>query len=325
MPRRIKTDASENILADLPADLDVTSPTGITAFVGDYTGINIGVGTVYLEADSNTLSLTGNAPDISLMFGPDAENITFGISAKTSNTQPQNLSLQSQFPFATATGANRKPGDIILNLGAPTNSGVEQGNVSMVWGGSERMNIGWDGSEASINCNTQLTLNGLDGDVSIGNSNSSVTIGTYILQSISDGKCNTSTHSVAGYTGLAFFDYFWYGTTTNSTPTIINGELSASEADANSSIRVVTEVLGTSAAGTEVYSSTVVATYRKASGTLSLVSSVESNKQQSGTTSTAAAHVLSGGKIMLQVSGSATSGLAMRWEAHSSVYFGKGY
>lgn len=334
MPSRIKTDASENIQAVLPADLDVSSPTGISALVGGYTGFDAGLGTIALHADSQTLSLIGNSPDLSLMFGNEAESITIGITTKAQDAEPQDLNLQPQYPFATATGVNRKPGNIVFNLGAPTNSGTKHGEVSMMWGGSERLNVSWDGSDTatigtstnlSVESTTKVNINTTTGDVVIGNSNGSITTATWQTNTLTSSKYNITTHSETGYSGTEDKNRFWYGTSSAVGPTILSGSFTPeiTYAPSNSLIRIVTEVLGCDATGANSIGVTVVATYKKVSGTLSLVTSTEVNKNQTGSTGTAAAHTAVSGEIRLSVTGIAATNI--RWEAYSRVYYGSGY
>ena len=58
-------------------------------------------------------------------------------STRTSDTAPVSLTLTSQAPLAGATGANRKPGDVLLNVPAPTNGGTTRGRVVLQSDGAE--------------------------------------------------------------------------------------------------------------------------------------------------------------------------------------------
>lgn len=331
MPRRIKTDEDENIIADFPANLDVTSPTGITAIVGDYTGIDIGAGVLELLADDNSLFLTGNSPDISLMFGEDSENITFGINTKTNDSQPQDLAIQPQYPFATATGANRKPGNIVFNLGTPTNSGTKHGEVSMMWGGSERLSVSWDGSDATIIdvgqtfkiLANKTEINPTSGDIFIGNSNGG--IATYSPQKnyLSTGEIyNSMTHTQSGYTATQDRDRYWYGTTSGVGPTELNGSFGP-DGSFTAVIRIVTEVVGCNVDGTTGVGTTIVATFKRIAGTLTLVTSTAENNHNIAADSLAASHTAVSNQIRLSVSGKAATNI--RWEAYSRVYYGRSF
>ena len=69
-------------------------------------------------------------------------NFTLIQSTHTSDLTPNSLTIQAQSPFATATAGNRKPGDINLAIGAPTNSGTTDGFVNIKVAGSTRVSLG---------------------------------------------------------------------------------------------------------------------------------------------------------------------------------------
>lgn len=52
-------------------------------------------------------------------------------TAKDDDTAPQNLTLTPQAPYASATGANRTAGSLVVNLAVPTNSGTDEGSLAV--------------------------------------------------------------------------------------------------------------------------------------------------------------------------------------------------
>lgn len=172
------------------------------------------------------------------------------------------------------------------------------------------------------NVNINTTGSGL---VSIGNTDNTVTLNTWATTQMASSKYNILTHLETGYSGAEERDRYWFGTTSGVGPTILTGSFSPSTtfAPSNSLIRIVTNVLGCDATGANSIGVTVMATYKKVSGTLSLVTSTELNKHQTGGTGTAAAHTAVSGEIRLSVTGIAATNI--RWEAYSTVYYCKSF
>lgn len=95
--------------------------------------LDVGSGTRYVRighnastgADSGTESLRveldGSAT--SLRFGK-GQTSTIYVEAPTTDVAPKDLTCSPAAPFGAATGGNRKPGDMVDALGAPTNSGT---------------------------------------------------------------------------------------------------------------------------------------------------------------------------------------------------------
>jgi hypothetical protein len=59
-----------------------------------------------------------------------------------SDIATNNLTIQSQGAFASATGSNRKPGDINLVINTPSNSGTTDGFVNVKISGATRISLG---------------------------------------------------------------------------------------------------------------------------------------------------------------------------------------
>jgi hypothetical protein len=77
-----------------------------------------------------------------LQFTVGVTSPTINQAAKSDDTAPQNLTLTPQAPWASATGANRTPGSLIVALGAPTNSGTTVAGFKVTSGGSLQAQIG---------------------------------------------------------------------------------------------------------------------------------------------------------------------------------------
>lgn len=69
---------------------------------------------------TSTLTLTSTP----LSFALGVASPVIQQAAKTSDAAPQDLTAKPQAAFASATGANRKPGDFIIGLSDPTNGGT---------------------------------------------------------------------------------------------------------------------------------------------------------------------------------------------------------
>ncbi len=68
-----------------------------------------------------TLASTG-ASSATVSEGVTSFNL--GYMARSSDLATYNLTIQGQYAFATATGTNRTPGNLIFDIGAPTNGGT---------------------------------------------------------------------------------------------------------------------------------------------------------------------------------------------------------
>lgn len=68
----------------------------------------------------------------------------------TSDAAPRNFIIQPQAPFASATGSNRKGGDLLVNLATPTNGGTTESKLIVNRGGSHQVSMGNYGSGSSL-------------------------------------------------------------------------------------------------------------------------------------------------------------------------------
>ena len=113
-------------------------------------------------ATYNFLNLSGTTGDFlrlggpagngnSLQLGPTA--LTFGFSkiaiapvisqvTQTSDTGTSDFTIAPQAPFVTATGTNRNPGNLIVNIAAPTNGGTAEGAFTVQRAGVNRVVVG---------------------------------------------------------------------------------------------------------------------------------------------------------------------------------------
>lgn len=69
---------------------------------------------------------------------------TLGQMPRSTDALPQTLLISAQEPFATATGANRKPGNLKLKAGTPTNGGTTYGRIEMEVAGNKRCEVAED-------------------------------------------------------------------------------------------------------------------------------------------------------------------------------------
>jgi hypothetical protein len=135
-----------------------TSPNSTTyGFLGDSadTYLNAPTGTLYLMkagAVHTTLTEAGSAytitlgPTVSMLLtaaattaaitANKAQALTISIGTQTTDTAPQTITFTPGQPWASATSANRKPGDVVTALGAPTNSGTTHAAVRVTRGAS---------------------------------------------------------------------------------------------------------------------------------------------------------------------------------------------
>lgn len=95
-----------------------------------------------------SLALTASAAVLTAALG--AVGLTFHESlipsisqdACTSDAVTHNLTVSPQAPFASATGANRTPGNLVVSLAAPTNGGTTEGGLIVKRAGSFRAQLG---------------------------------------------------------------------------------------------------------------------------------------------------------------------------------------
>lgn len=105
-----------------------------------------GSGTTYLRT-SNVSYNTGSTvwtldsarfrfyAGFALHWDTASANPTIIHDTRTTDAAPQNFTLAPQAPFASATGANRVPGSLVVNIAVPTNSGTTEGYLAVKRGG----------------------------------------------------------------------------------------------------------------------------------------------------------------------------------------------
>lgn len=151
---------------------------------------------------------------------------TIGQATRTSGA-PQNMLIAPQPPDGAASGANRRPGSLVVSLAAPTNGGTDEAALVVNRGGSHYVSIGprvSDSARSAIYLTpgvTPTTLNytvAADASSTILNSNGSsflvafsgvnkLTIGTYYLQwayDVASPIFNQGTDATNGVTGDTF-------------------------------------------------------------------------------------------------------------------------
>lgn len=105
-------------------------------------------------------------------------------TTRASDAAPQSLTIRAQAPFATATGANRTPGDLLLESPSPTNGGTTYGRVALKSDGTEILVADKDSSGVArlrLNLSTSATA-GAAGDYLVVNVNgTNLKIPTYAM------------------------------------------------------------------------------------------------------------------------------------------------
>lgn len=96
--------------------------------------------TLQFDATSNAWKFIGGQmmPSITLAFQPHVFNPSFLQSDRITDAAPSELLIRAQGPFATATGANRIPGDLRLAVGTPSNGGTTYGRIKCEVAGNNR-------------------------------------------------------------------------------------------------------------------------------------------------------------------------------------------
>jgi hypothetical protein len=85
-----------------------------------------GSGTAVLQVETDGSTTTA-------VFG-EAQASKIQVATRTTDAAPKALTLQPGQPNASATADNRKPADLDIDLGSPTNSGTTWGLCRILWG-----------------------------------------------------------------------------------------------------------------------------------------------------------------------------------------------
>jgi hypothetical protein len=88
------------------------------------------------------------------------------------NSAPNDLIIRSQAPAEIATGANRKPGDIVLSLPDPTNGGSTPGSVVIAEVDAPAITFSSLSGQQTISFAAEALLRATEGDITIDGSNS---------------------------------------------------------------------------------------------------------------------------------------------------------
>jgi hypothetical protein len=76
-------------------------------------------------------------------------SFTLGYTARSGDAATHDIKLQGQYAFATATGTNRTPGNVVFDIGVPTNSGTTEAAFKFTRAGSETARIATHGTTTS--------------------------------------------------------------------------------------------------------------------------------------------------------------------------------
>lgn len=139
-PTIVQTQTTTSSATGQTITIQAQSATGATSFGG---GVNVvagsgtsGNGNVIIWNGSSVNSIfssTGVQFDnpiiswINTAFSPSIVQLP-----QTTNSSCSSITIKAQAPFASATGANRNPGSINLQVFAPTNSGTTRGAINFV-------------------------------------------------------------------------------------------------------------------------------------------------------------------------------------------------
>lgn len=99
------------------------------------TNLNLCIGSAYQLVITGTTSMN-------MIANANINNLTFGITARTSDVATGALTIQAPYAYTSATGTNRKPGDLILDVGPATNSGTTDAYVIGSRNGSNMWRLG---------------------------------------------------------------------------------------------------------------------------------------------------------------------------------------
>jgi hypothetical protein len=106
-------------------------------------------GTLYLlfnGSASQGVAITASALTLTtptdLRWAEGVAAPTISQAARTTDAAPQDLTLKPQAPFATATGVNRNPANLVVDLSAPTAGGTAEGSLRVTRAGSFVAQVG---------------------------------------------------------------------------------------------------------------------------------------------------------------------------------------
>lgn len=130
---RNSTDAADIVAFQVYSDNSI--------YVGDYTNISISnrlaAAGLFIVGDSNSLIRQQISSTTASWGVPNHQWFEFvaspaiSQSPKTSDQTPQNITITPQAPFASATGTNRNPANLVVDLSTPTNGGTAEGSLKV--------------------------------------------------------------------------------------------------------------------------------------------------------------------------------------------------
>lgn len=208
-------------------------------------GVNQALTVTNLTGSAGTVSVSATNMSWALGVGSPVLN----IAARTTDAATTDLKIQGQYAFASATGTNRSPGAIILDVGAATNSSTTENQVKFSRNGTLIAQIGVGGGGGS-NLNTRMWLGSNGGAytatnyVLISDNNTGVTLNVPSATGTISLLTNNTTST--GFTVMASDGYF--GGTTNTAPVVVEW-ISTTAPVIRGGTNVTTFKIGTNKAG----------------------------------------------------------------------------
>lgn len=134
------------IASDGTATTDINSPSA-TSYVGIANG---GTDLIFFARSTTPFGVRGAFFAFDLAY-------TLGQQKQQSDAVTVDLTVSSQAPFATATGTNRNPGNILLSTPAPTNGGIVDGFIKVINSTFTAWTFGYRfGTPAGVNTPTTI-------------------------------------------------------------------------------------------------------------------------------------------------------------------------
>jgi hypothetical protein len=113
--------------------------TGDLPVIGLNGADQVSIGTDFVQVTSTTVYL---AVPTSVRFASSLSSPRITHDARTTDATPQNLTLTPQAPWASATGANRTSGSVIVDIAAPTNGGTTEAAFRVTRAGTLHVQAG---------------------------------------------------------------------------------------------------------------------------------------------------------------------------------------
>ncbi len=193
--------------------MSFTSGAQTTFNAGTY--MQMAVPTVYIATalGTSTIQITPDPTTTHIDF-IQTTNANIILDAATSNVPTGTLTIRGQYAFGTALGANQTPGNVVLDIGAPTNGGTTEGKFSFTRNGVEIANI----QPIAGSTTGELFLTGFG--VMYYSSNVLNLLATNNIQSSIGGTVRSSLSSTGLLLGTHFSESLLLDWTTGTTPLI---------------------------------------------------------------------------------------------------------